>query len=81
MRLAIVAVIVALLVGLGAGYLMWGERALRATDEERMRQAQQADSLQKQAEEVQETEGRVGLRARAAAAVGGSDPSGTAIRG
>jgi uncharacterized protein HemX len=53
MRLAIVAVIVALLVGLGAGYLMWGERALRATDEERMRQAQQADSLQKQAEEVQ----------------------------
>jgi uncharacterized protein HemX len=53
MRLAIMAVIVALLVGLGAGYLMWGERALRATDEERMRQAQQADSLQKQAEEVQ----------------------------
>jgi uncharacterized protein HemX len=53
MRLAIVAVIVALLVGLGAGYLMWGERALRATDEERMRQAQQADSLQKQAGEVQ----------------------------
>jgi hypothetical protein len=48
MRLAIIAAIVALAIGLGAGYLMWGERTPRATDETkgmRMRQAQQADAL------------------------------------
>lgn len=55
MRLAIIAAIVALLIGLGVGYLMWGERTPRATDEVdamRMRQAQQADALQKQADEL-----------------------------
>lgn len=55
MKRAIIAAIVALLVGLGVGYLMWGERAHRATDESetmRMRQAQQADELRKLKEEL-----------------------------
>jgi hypothetical protein len=33
MKLTIIAAAVALLIGLGAGYLMGGERARRATDE------------------------------------------------
>jgi hypothetical protein len=58
MRLAIFAAIVALLIGLGAGYLLRGERTPRATEESdvtRMRQAQQADAfdaLQRQADEL-----------------------------
>jgi nitrate/nitrite-specific signal transduction histidine kinase len=55
MRLAIIAAIVALLIGLGVGYLMWGERAQRAIDElgsMRMRQAQQADEVRKLKEEL-----------------------------
>jgi hypothetical protein len=55
MRIAIIASIVALLVGLGAGYLRWGERAQRAIDEAdamKMHQAQQADELRKLKEEL-----------------------------
>lgn len=55
MRLAIIAGIVALLVGLGVGYLMWGERthqAIADLDALRMRQAQQADELRKVKEEL-----------------------------
>ncbi|PYN20168.1 MAG: hypothetical protein DMD99_23460 [Candidatus Rokuibacteriota bacterium] len=55
MRIAIIASIVALLIGLGAGYLRWGERAQRATDEAdamKTRQAQQADELRKLKEEL-----------------------------
>lgn len=55
MRLAIIAAIVALLIGLGVGYLMWGERSQQAvTDLEalKMRQAQQADELRKVQEEL-----------------------------
>ena len=55
MRIAIIASIVALLVGLGAGYLRWGERAQRAIDEAdamKMPQAQQADELRKLKEEL-----------------------------
>jgi len=55
MRIAIIASIVALLVGLGAGYLRWGERAQRAIDEAdtmKMQQAQQADELRKLKEEL-----------------------------
>jgi hypothetical protein len=55
MRIAIIASIVALLVGLGAGYLRWGERAHRAIDEAdamKMHQAQQADELRKLKEEL-----------------------------
>lgn len=55
MRLAIITAIVALLIGLGVGYLMWGERTPRATDEldaMRMRHAQQADELRKLKEEL-----------------------------
>ncbi|MGH7313817.1 MAG: hypothetical protein ACREJV_11630 [Candidatus Rokuibacteriota bacterium] len=55
MRLAIIAGIVALLVGLGVGYLMWGERSQQAIadlDALRMRQAQQADELRKAKEEL-----------------------------
>ena len=50
MRIAIIASIVALLIGLGAGYLRWGERAQRAIDEAdamKTQQAQQADELRK----------------------------------
>ena len=55
MRIAIIASIVALLIGLGAGYLRWGERAQRAVDEVdamKTRQAQQADELRKLKEEL-----------------------------
>lgn len=55
MRLTIVAAIAALVVGLGAGYLMWGERAQRATDELeslKTRQAQQADEMKKLRDEL-----------------------------
>jgi len=55
MRIAIIASIVALLVGLGAGYLRWGERAQRAIDEAdamKTQQAQQADELRKLKEEL-----------------------------
>jgi hypothetical protein len=54
-RLAIIAAIVGLVIGLGVGYLMRGERTPPATEESdatRMRQAQQADALQKQADEL-----------------------------
>ncbi len=55
MKLAIIAGVVALLIGFGVGYLMWGERAHRAIDEVdaiKMRQAQQADELRKLKEEL-----------------------------
>ena len=55
MRVAIIAGIVALVIGFGVGYLRWGERAVRATDEldaMKMRQAQQADELRKLKEEL-----------------------------
>jgi hypothetical protein len=55
MRIAIIASIVALLIGLGAGYLRWGERAQRAIDEAdamKTQQAQQADELRKLKEEL-----------------------------
>ena len=55
MRLTIVAAIAALVVGLGAGYFMWGERAQRATDEVeslKTRQAQQADEMKKLRDEL-----------------------------
>ena len=55
MRIAIIASIVALLVGLGAGYLRWVERAQRAIDEAdamKTQQAQQADELRKLKEEL-----------------------------
>jgi hypothetical protein len=52
MRLTIIATVIALLVGFGTGYLWWGERARRATEERQRigseleatkdRQAQQA---------------------------------------
>ena len=61
MRLAISAAIVALLIGLGVGYLMWGERAARTTDEidaMKMRHAQQADELRKLKEELATERGR-----------------------
>ncbi len=35
MKLAIIAGVVALLIGFGVGYLMWGERAHRAIEEVR----------------------------------------------
>lgn len=44
MRLAIIAAIVATLIGFGAGYLMWGERARRAT-EERHRVTNELDEM------------------------------------
>ena len=55
MRLTIVAAIAALVVGLGAGYLMWGERVQRAMDELdalKTRQAQQADEMRKLRDEL-----------------------------
>jgi hypothetical protein len=44
MRLAIIAAVVAILIGFGAGYLMWGERARRAT-EERQRATTELDAM------------------------------------
>ena len=50
MKLTIIAAAVALLIGLGAGYLMWGERARRATDE-RNRAVYEADAMKAQTAE------------------------------
>jgi hypothetical protein len=50
MKLTIIGVVVALLIGLGAGYLMWGERARRATDE-RDRAVYEADAMKAQTAE------------------------------
>ena len=47
MKLTIIAAVVALLIGLGTGYLMWGERARRATDE-RNRAVYEADAMKAQ---------------------------------
>jgi hypothetical protein len=62
MRLTIIASVVAILIGLGAGYVWWGERARQATDERqrtgreldamRDRQAQQAEEVRKLKEEL-----------------------------
>jgi Flp pilus assembly protein TadB len=55
MRLIIIAAIAALMVGLGAGYLMWGSRAQRAMDEldaMKTRQTQQADEMKKLRDEL-----------------------------
>jgi hypothetical protein len=52
MRLAIIAAVVAILIGFGAGYLMWGERARRAT-EERQRVTTELDGMrERQADEL-----------------------------
>jgi hypothetical protein len=51
MRLAIIAAVVAILIGFGAGYLMWGERARRAI-EERQRVTTELDAMrERQADE------------------------------
>lgn len=47
MKLTVIAAAVALLIGLGAGYLMWGERARQATDE-RNRAVYEADAMKAQ---------------------------------
>jgi hypothetical protein len=62
MRLTVIATVIALLMGFGTGYLWWGERARRATDERlrigseleamKDRQAQQAEELRKLKEEL-----------------------------
>ena len=59
MKLTIIAAAVALLIGLGAGYLMWGERARQATearqraaDELEATKARQADELRKLQQEL-----------------------------
>jgi len=59
MRTAIIAAVVALVIGLGAGYLMWGERARqdtearqRAADELEATKARQADELRKLQQEL-----------------------------
>jgi uncharacterized protein HemX len=52
MRLAIIAAVVAILIGFGAGYLMWGERARRAT-EERQQVTTELDAMrERQADEL-----------------------------
>ena len=43
MRLAIIAAVVALVIGFGVGYLMWGERARQAT-EARQRATEELDA-------------------------------------
>ena len=50
MKLTIISAAVALLIGLGAGYLMWGERARQATDE-RNRAVYEADAMKAQTAE------------------------------
>lgn len=62
MRPTIIAAVVAILIGFGAGYLWWGERARQATDERRRtaseldamkdRQARQAEEVRKLKEEL-----------------------------
>jgi hypothetical protein len=62
MRLTIIATGVAILIGFGAGYLWWGERARQAADGRQRtaseldamkdRQAQQADEVRKLKEEL-----------------------------
>ena len=59
MRIAIIAAVVALVIGLGAGYLMWGERARqaneaqqRAANELEATKARQADELRKLQQEL-----------------------------
>jgi nitrogen fixation-related uncharacterized protein len=62
MRLTIIVTVVAILIGVGAGYLWWGERARQATDERQRvaseldamkdRQAQQADEVRKLKDEL-----------------------------
>jgi type VI protein secretion system component VasF len=52
MRLAIIAAVVAVLIGFGGGYLMWGERARRAA-EERQRVSTELDAMkERQADEL-----------------------------
>jgi hypothetical protein len=51
MRLAIIAAVVAILMGFGAGYLMWGERSRQAI-EERQRVTTELDAMrERQADE------------------------------
>jgi lipopolysaccharide export system protein LptC len=50
MKLTVIAAALALLIGLGAGYLMWGERARQATDE-RNRAVYEADGMKAQVAE------------------------------
>jgi hypothetical protein len=52
MRLAIIAALIAILIGFGAGYLMWGERARQAL-EERQRVSTELDAMkERQADEL-----------------------------
>jgi hypothetical protein len=52
MRLAIIAAVIAILIGFGAGYLMWGERARQAI-EERQRVTTELDATkERQADEL-----------------------------
>jgi hypothetical protein len=52
MRLAIIAAVIATLIGFGAGYLMWGERA-RQVIEERQRVTTEIDAMkERQADEL-----------------------------
>jgi Skp family chaperone for outer membrane proteins len=52
MRLAIIAAVIAILIGFGAGYLMWGERARQAL-EERQRVSTELDAMkERQADEL-----------------------------
>jgi Skp family chaperone for outer membrane proteins len=52
MRLAIIAAVIAILIGFGAGYLMWGERARQAI-EERQRVTTELDAMkERQADEL-----------------------------
>jgi uncharacterized protein HemX len=56
MKVAIIAAVIALVIGLSAGYLMWGERARQAT-EERQRAANELDAMKaRQADEMRKLE-------------------------